>query len=386
MKDNAGFPIATVIGGGQLARMMQPAAIELGVNLRLLSVSIDESAARVIPDTHIGHHTDADAVRSAADGASVVTFDHEHVPNELLAQLQTGDIAVHPGPHALLYAQDKLAMRRKLTDIGVPCPRWREVTDLDNAREVLTEFGGHAVFKTARGGYDGKGVAVVHHSDDLAKISDWFDGDGPEILAEELVDFTRELAALVARSPSGQAAAWPIVQTVQTAGVCDEVIAPAPHLSEDTAARATQIALTIVKELDVTGVCAVELFETSDGAVVVNELAMRPHNSGHWTQDGALTSQFEQHLRAVLDLPLGDTTARAPWVVMVNVLGSSYPDLYRSYLHVMAHDPGVKIHMYGKEVRAGRKLGHVTVTGDDLDDVRSRARHAADFIMGRIDE
>ena len=222
---------------------------------------------------------------------------------------------------------------------------------------------------------------------DLADAEAWLARAGGEgLLAEEFVVCRRELAALVARSPSGQAAAWPVVETVQVDGVCREVIAPAPGLDEDLAVAAAGIALRVAGELGVVGVLAVEMFETDDGRVLVNELAMRPHNSGHWTIDGAVTSQFEQHLRAVLDLPLGDPRARAPWSVMVNVLGGAYEDLYRSYLHVMARDPGVKVHLYGKEVRPGRKVGHVTVVGGDLEDCRARARHAADFITGVIDE
>ena len=215
------------------------------------------------------------------------------------------------------------------------------------------------------------------------------------VLLEEAVDFTRELAVLVARSPSGQAAAWPVVETVQTGGICTEVLAPAPGLDDDLARAATEGALRIAGELGVTGVLAVEMFEVrgQDGrpGYVVNELAMRPHNSGHWTIEGAVTSQFEQHLRAVLDLPLGDPSARSGWTVMANVLGGEHPDLYPTYRHLMARDPGLKIHLYGKGVRPGRKLGHVTVFGDDLDPdalpaLRERARHAADYLQGVVTE
>src|SRR3569833_2072966 len=199
------------------------------------------------------------------------------------------------------------------------------------------------------------------------------------LLAEEHVPFRRELAALVARSPYGQGAAYPIVQTVQRDGICHEVIAPAPGLDADVAEEAQRLALDIADRLGVTGLLAVELFETDRG-VLVNELAMRPHNSGHWTIEGARTSQFEQHLRAVLDLPLGDTRPTAPYAVMANVLGGDDPKIYPRYIHVMAHDPGMKVHFYGKEIRPGRKIGHVTALGADLDDVRDRARHAADYL------
>jgi 5-(carboxyamino)imidazole ribonucleotide synthase len=206
------------------------------------------------------------------------------------------------------------------------------------------------------------------------------------VLAEEAVDFARELAANVVRSPHGQAVAYPVVESVQVDGVCDTVIAPAPGLAPELALAAQRLALRIAKELGVTGHLAVELFETRDGRVLVNELAMRPHNSGHWTQDGAVTSQFANHVRAVLDLPLGDPRPRAPWTVMTNVLGGDYPDLYPAFLHCMARDPGLKIHMYGKDVKPGRKVGHVTAYGEDLAEVRERARHAADYLRGVIDD
>jgi 5-(carboxyamino)imidazole ribonucleotide synthase len=282
-----------------------------------------------------------------------------------------------------VHAQDKAVMRARLTGLGLPVPRWRVVADAGGLAAFAQEVGLPLVLKTPRGGYDGKGVLVVR---ELGDASEWLArADGTGLLAEELVPFRRELAALVARSPSGQAAAWPVVETVQVEGICREVLAPAPDLDADLAVRAVEVALRIAGELGVVGVLAVEMFETADGEVLVNELAMRPHNSGHWTIDGAVTSQFEQHLRAVLDLPLGDPRARGRWSVMANVLGGGYEDLYRSYLHVMARDPGVKVHMYGKAVRPGRKVGHVTVVGDDLEECRARARHAADFITGAID-
>ncbi len=316
----------------------------------------------------------------------MLTFDHEHVPTALLRSLEAAGVAVRPGADALVHAQDKSVMRARLAALGIAQPRWRMVSDEPALAAFAAEVGLPLVLKTPRGGYDGKGVLVVREPADAAG---WFARSAGEsttgLLAEEFVPFRRELAALVARSPSGQAAAWPVVETVQVDGVCREVVAPAPDLDAALAVAATDVALRVAGELGVVGVLAVEMFETDDGRVLVNELAMRPHNSGHWTMDGAVTSQFEQHLRAVLDLPLGDPRIRAPWSVMVNVLGGDYEDLYRSYLHVMARDPGVKVHLYGKEVRPGRKVGHVTVTGDDLEDCRARARHAADFITGVID-
>jgi 5-(carboxyamino)imidazole ribonucleotide synthase len=279
-----------------------------------------------------------------------------------------------------VHAQDKLVMRERLRALGVPCPRWRVVRTEAELAAFADEVGWPVVLKTPRGGYDGKGVAVVEQA---AAAAEWL-GRGEPLLAEERVAFTRELAAVVARSPHGQAAAYPVVETVQVDGICREVVAPAA-ISESHATAAQQAALRIAEGLGVVGILAVELFDTESG-VLVNELAMRPHNSGHWTIDGAVTSQFEQHLRAVLDLPLGSPRMHERHAVMVNVLGGEHPDMYRAFLHCMARDPGLRIHMYGKEVRPGRKVGHVTVTGTDVDDCRERARHAAAYLRGDIDE
>ncbi len=375
-----GFPVVGVVGGGQLARMMAAPAIGLGITLRVLARDPQDSAALVVPGTEVGDEGDLDALRAFAAGCDVLTFDHEHVPTEHLRTLEAEGVVVRPGPDALEHAQDKVVMRKRLTELGVPCPRWAVVSSVEQLAAFADEVGRPVVLKTPRGGYDGKGVRLV---DDPAEAADWFLAGDP-LLAEERVAFTRELAVLVARSPHGQAAVWPVVETVQVDGVCREVIAPAP-IHEDHALAAQQAALRIAEGLGVTGVMAIEMFDTEAG-VLVNELAMRPHNSGHWTLEGARTSQFEQHLRAVLDLPLGDTRMTAPQVVMANVLGGDVPDMYDGYLHCFAHDPGVRIHMYGKQVRPGRKVGHVTTLGSDADDVRDRAKHAAAFLRGDTDD
>jgi len=375
------FPVVGMVGAGQLARMCAQAAIGLGVKFTVLAADAQESAAQVVPATVIGNHDNVDDLLAFARDCDVITFDHEHVPTEHLDALIAAGIAVRPGPHALVNAQDKLHMRTTLSAAGIPAPLWREVTSAEDVADFAATVGWPVVLKTARGGYDGKGVMVVSSAEEAAVA---LSGSNVRWLVEEKVDFTCELAVQVARSPHGQAAVYPVVQTIQRDGICREVIAPAP-IDEDTAIQAQAIALQIAQLLDVTGMLAVEMFLTTNG-VVVNELAMRPHNSGHWTIDGAVTSQFEQHLRAVLDLPLGSTAALAPHVVMVNVLGGDHPDMYHAYLHCMARDPGLKIHMYGKEVRPGRKVGHVTVVGDDLADLLERGRHAAAYLTGEITE
>ena len=364
--------------------MMAEPAAALGVPLRLLAEGPDVSAAQVIPDHTVGDHTDLPTLRALVEDCAVVTFDHEHVPTAHLHALEDDGVHVRPGPQALVHAQDKAVMREALDRIGGPLPRHAVVADVD---EVVA-FGLPCVLKTSRGGYDGKGVWFVDTPEECAAAFAAADaGAGVRVLAEERVDFRRELSALVARSPSGQAAAYPVVESVQRDGVCREVVAPAPGLADTLATQAQRLALRIARELGVTGILAVELFETRDGRVLVNELAMRPHNTGHWTQDGAVTSQFENHLRAVLDLPLGSPVARAPWTVMVNILGGpadSGGRLYDGYPHAMARDPRLRVHLYGKEPRPGRKVGHVTAYGDDLQECLERARHAAAWFAGEL--
>ncbi|MCG7429524.1 5-(carboxyamino)imidazole ribonucleotide synthase [Dermacoccus nishinomiyaensis] len=379
-----GFPVVGIIGGGQLARMCAAPAAELALTLSVFAESDDAAAALVVPHAPVGDYRDAEQVREWARGCDVVTFDHEHVPAGVLAALEADGVALHPRPSALRFAQDKLAMRQRLSDLDVPCPAWAPVSTSDELSAFGEQHGWPLVLKTPTGGYDGKGVMFVRTPDDADA---WLaQADGAPLLAEEAVAFEREIAVMIARSPSGQVAVWPIVETVQVDGICTEVLAPAPDLSDDAAERITSAAITIARELDVTGVMAVELFDVGGGEFVVNELAMRPHNSGHWSMDGSVTGQFEQHLRAVLDLPLGDTRARAPWTVMGNVLGGEYEELYPTYKHLMARDPGLKVHLYGKGVRPGRKIGHVNVFGDDLVGLRARARHACDYLQGTVTE
>jgi 5-(carboxyamino)imidazole ribonucleotide synthase len=383
---SSSVPVVAMVGGGQLARMTHQAAIAMGQTLRVLAVDPADPAAQVSPDIVLGSHTDYDALVKVAQGATVVTFDHEHVPTEHLDRLVADGVTVAPPPEALVHAQDKLVMRRRLSDLGAPVPRFTEVTTADEAERFAREAGGAAVIKTIRGGYDGRGVVLLDSPEQARETAARYLADGVPILIEERVAMRRELSALVARSAFGQGSAWPVVQTVQRNGICVEVIAPAPDLPDDLAAGAQQLGLRLASELGVVGVLAVELFETTDGEILVNELAMRPHNSGHWTMDGAVTSQFEQHLRAVLDYPLGETSARADVVVMANVLGA--PETPAMIVderihHLFARMPDAKVHMYGKGERPGRKLGHVNLVGkpgEDVEAVRERANRAAHWL------
>lgn len=375
------LPRVGVIGGGQLARMMQSSAIELGLDLRLLAEGADVSAAAVVVRTTVGDYRDEETVLAFARDCDVVTFDHEHVPPSILRRLEAEGVAVRPSPDALVHAQDKAIMRERLTALGIPCPAWRVVATPAELEAFGDEQGWPIIAKVSRGGYDGRGVWKV---DAAAGCDEPFAAlaEGAVVVAEEFVDFSRELSVLVVRSPSGQAASWPVSETVQTDGICVETVTPAPGLDPQIASDLQRMGLRLAVELDVTGVLAVELMERRTGGVVVNELAMRPHNTGHWSMDGAVSSQFENHLRAVADIPLGATTATAQVVVMHNVLGGQRDGFGDGVGHALANDPAVKLHWYGKSHAPGRKLGHVTCTGDDVEEVRARARRAAAWLRG----
>ena len=367
-----------MVGAGQLARMMLGPAIELGLELEVLATDPAESAAAVAARVRLGRHDDETAVRGLAEEVDVLTFDHEHVPTAILEGIGRDALAaVRPGPGALVHAQDKLVMRERLTALGHPCPRWWRIDSAAALEDALGEAGGRLVVKTPRGGYDAHGVRIVETA---AEADDWL-GEPGELLAEELVPFTRELSAQVARRPGGGARAYPVVQSLQKDGVCYEIVAPAPGLDDADQRRIQDLALAIAEDLGVTGMLAVELFETADGRVLVNELAMRPHNTGHWSMDGAVTGQFEQHLRAAADLPLGATTPLAPVAVMVNLLGGTAQDLAPGTAAALAQEPGLKVHLYGKSVRPGRKIGHVTLLGDDAEDLLARAHRAEHLII-----
>lgn len=378
MDTRTGLPVVGMVGGGQLARMTHQAAIALGQSLRVLSESPDDSAALVAAEVRIGAHTDLAALRDFAKGCDAVTFDHEHVPTAHIAALAAEGVKIYPGAEAIVYAQDKRQMRERLSALGAPVPRWRPVTSAGDVAALAAETSWPVVAKAVRGGYDGRGVWMLQSPAEAAELI----ATGTELIVEERVPLLRELAVQVARSPFGQVAAYPVVETVQRDGICVEVLAPAPGLSEALAVEAQQLAIDLANGLGVVGLLAVELFQTEAG-LVVNELAMRPHNSGHWTIEGARTSQFEQHLRAVLDYPMGETALTAPAVVMANVLGGEPGGMSidERLHHLFAAEPGARVHLYGKQVRPGRKIGHVTVLGDELTSVRARAARAVRWLQ-----
>lgn len=382
------MPVVAVIGDGQLARMMQTAAIELGQSLRVLAGADNSSAAQVCADVVLGDYKNYDDLLRAAQGTQAITFDHEHVPNEHINQLIAAGFNVQPQPEALINAQDKLIMRQRLQELGVPVPRFAEMTTADDAIAFWQLCNGAVCLKARRGGYDGHGVWFPKTEDDLVELTTKLLEAGTPLMAEEKVSLVRELSVLVARNPSGEVAAWPITESVQRDGVCAEAIAPAPNLDPDLATRCSEVGLKVAQALGVTGVLAVELFAFTNAAgaedIAVNELAMRPHNTGHWTQDGSVTSQFEQHLRAVLDMPLGSTELLAPVTVMANVLGADTDPasgMQERVVTVMRRFPRAKVHLYGKGHRPGRKIGHINLTGTDAEATRIQARLAADFLV-----
>ncbi|WP_432420337.1 5-(carboxyamino)imidazole ribonucleotide synthase [Nocardia neocaledoniensis] len=385
--DPSAMPTVTMVGGGQLARMTHQAAVALGQRLRVLAERPDDPAAQVTPEVVLGSHSDLSALRKAAVGSHALTFDHEHVPTEHLDVLVAEGVNVAPPPQALIYAQDKLAMRTKLSELGLPVPAFVEVTAPADAIAFGDEHGWPFVLKAVRGGYDGRGVWMPADATEAERLVTEQLAHGVQLLAEAKVDLARELSAMVARSPFGQAATWPVVETVQRNGQCAVVLAPAPGLDEDLAARAETMALELAAGLGVVGVMAVELFETHDGEILVNELAMRPHNSGHWGMDGARTGQFEQHLRAVLDYPLGDTTPLAPVTVMANILGAPEApamSMDERLHHLFARLPEAKVHLYGKGERPDRKIGHVNILGEDVTETREKAERAAHWMSHAV--
>ena len=369
---NERFPTVGIIGAGQLARMSVAPATALGINLLLFAQDKDDSAAQISQHV-VGDFRDLTQLLEFAKQCDLVTFEHELVPLSVIKGLEAAGVKVFPSSNSFQYSQDKAAMRAKLATY--PSPKWKVIEDEGQA------FDFPFMAKKISGGYDGRGVWKVKNLDDLEELL----AEHSQLLIEELIEFDCEIAVMVARSEHGQATSWAPTQTVQKDGICTLTITPAPNISTEIAEKAQHLALSIASEIALVGVMAVEMFIKGD-EIFINELAMRPHNSGHWTIEGSRTSQFEQHLRAILDLPLGDPTMTAPYAVMGNILGGDKSDMYRPYLHLMARNPELKFHQYKKEVRKGRKIGHVTVIGENLLELTEVAEHARDYMSGEIDE
>ena len=346
-------------------------AIALGVTLKLFAQDKSDSAAQIC-DHVVGDFRNLKEVLNFARECDVITFEHELVPLSVIKGLEAEGIRVYPPSSAFIYSQNKAEMRKILSDL--PSPQWKLIAD----EEEITSF--PVIAKAISGGYDGRGVWKISDRDLLKDII----AIHPQLLIEELVEFDSEIAVMVARSPHGQASTWAPTQTIQENGICTRTVTPAT-VSSEVSEKASALALAIAERVGLVGVMAVEMFVKGD-QLFINELAMRPHNSGHWTIEGSATSQFEQHLRAILDLPLGDPSMTASFAVMGNILGGDKSDMYRPYLHLMARNPELKVHQYMKEVRPGRKIGHVNAVGEDLLHLEELIVHARDYMSGEIDE
>ncbi len=369
------FPRVGVIGAGQLARMMAVPANDLGIAFKVFA-STENDGANSVADYVVGDYTNAAEVLDFAKSCDLITFEHELVPQSVIRELEKSGIKVYPRSESFIYSQNKIVMRQKMAELSLPNPQW-EISE--NGQTTLAF---PLIAKVPAGGYDGRGVFVVKNQSELTELSQQIQG---KLLLEEKLNFTQEISVMVARSPHGQAATWPATLTIQADGICVQTVTPVPGLPEKLAIEVQEAALKIAQGINLVGVMAVEMFIVGEN-FFINELALRPHNSGHWSIEGSLTSQFEQHLRAILDLPLGATAMTAPYAVMGNVLGGEKNDMYRPYLHLMARTPSLKFHQYGKEVRPGRKIGHVTMVGEYLLELQSEVEHAVDYMSGVIDE
>ena len=374
-------PVLGMVGAGQLARMTHQATIGLSIQLRVLAAREDDSAAVVLSDVRLGSWHRLEDLEQFAEGCDVVTFDHELTDPRHLAALEERGHVLRPSAAAERFAQDKRYQRDQLAAAGFPVPAHASVATAAELVAFGDEHGWPVVAKAVRGGYDGRGVWVLGHADEARRLVETAGQAGTELLAEEHVPLARELAVAVARRPGGEQVRYAVTETVQQDGICVELLAPAP-VDDDVAAAAADLAGRVVDHVDGTGLVAVELFHATDGRLLVNELALRPHNSVHWSIEGARTSQFQNHARAVLDLPLGDPGLTAPAVATVNVLGPADGSEPRSRLAAALAVPGVAVHLYGKDARPGRKLGHVTALGEDPVDTRQRARAAAARLTG----
>ncbi|BAB74441.1 5-(carboxyamino)imidazole ribonucleotide synthase [Anabaena sp. FACHB-709] len=363
-----------VIGGGQLAWMMGGAANKLGLDLIVQTPSSNDPAVSIAQDIVLANIDDAHATEILAKKSDVITFENEFVNLEALSLLANQGVCFRPKLDALSPLLDKYHQRCYLKNLGLPVPQFFALENQENLISKIDDLGFPLVLKSRRHGYDGQGTFIIH---DLATLQEKIDlnhNTNTTYLIEEFIPFERELAVIAARSVDGEVVIYPVVETQQEQQVCRRVIAPA-HITPDQAAAAEAIASTLLNSLEVVGVFGIELFLTADGQVLVNEIAPRTHNSGHFSLDACETSQFEQHLRAICGLPLGNPALQCAGTVMVNLLGyeNSQSD-YQNQRQQLAAIPQAHVHWYGKtESRPGRKLGHVTVLLNNHDQTTAQA-------------
>ena len=369
-----GQPTVAILGGGQLARMMCAAATRLGVHTRVYQQA-DTGPCRFVADLVTGPWDDADALRDFLAPADVVTLDYEAIDLRTVSTVLPEGVPLRPGAHTMAWVSDKVVQRNKAVEAGLPVGPTQACASLEELRAAGQRLGYPLMLKRPRNSYDGYGNRTVKSQDELSAAHQALGGG--VVLAEGWVPFEVELAVMVARRPGGEAKAYPVVATYQKDHRCDVVEIPAA-VSADVARRATELALAAAEAYDCIGVVGVEMFLLPSGEVWLNEIAPRPHNTGHYTLDASVTSQFENHLRGVLDLPLGDTSSVGPAAAMVNVIGTRDGAVRNDGLGRALAVPGAAIHLYGKyDVRPGRKMGHITAMADDVATARARATEAA---------
>lgn len=371
-------PVLGILGGGQLARMTAYAAFRLGLHLHIFDAHGGSPAGEIAHREVVGDVTDHDALIAFGRDCDVVTLESEFVNEKHLAALEAAGVRVHPGSACLALIQDKLVQKQTLLNAGIPVAPFRGVESVEEVIEAGAELGWPLVLKSRRNGYDGYGNATLRSPDDVAE--GWrritSSAERQELYVEAFVPFERELATMVARSTVGEVRLYPIVDTVQVGHICHRVSAPA-QVPDPVAERAGEMARAAVEAVGGVGVTGVEMFLLSNGEVIVNELAPRPHNSGHYTIEGCTTSQFENHLRGVMGWPLGDTGLRAPGVVMVNILGREDAEGWAENYPEVLDDPAAHLHLYGKRhSRKGRKMGHITVLASTVEEAIERAESA----------
>jgi 5-(carboxyamino)imidazole ribonucleotide synthase len=363
-----------ILGAGQLGRMLTLAALPLGFKVVVLSPTADSPAKQVGAEEIVGDLYDPVALSKLAERADYITIEIEHLDALALEALELSGKSVNPAAKTVKMIQDKLLQKQFLDDASIPVAPFVAITDQAVAAGVLRDFGGSMLLKTRRGGYDGRGNMVITSDADIGRAFKVF-ADKP-LYAEKLVPFSKELAVVVARSTTGEVAVYPVVETVHVRNICVEVLAPAPIPAKQRK-QAEQLAGKVAALLDGAGVFAIEMFLTVDGEILVNEIAPRVHNSGHYTIEAARTSQFEQHIRAITGLPLGDTDLIVPAAVMVNILGERDGPTTLIGLDKAQKMPHTAVHLYGKSpTKIDRKMGHITSTGKTIAEARKAARQA----------
>ena len=371
-------PILGIVGAGQLARMMVQAAVPLNIDVRVLAKTSADSAALIAPHVEIGDPADENAIVSFGEKCDFVTLDHELVNLVGLEKLLANKVKVQPTPKTLQFAKNKLYQRTSFQAAGFPVPSFSKIDTLADFVEFGDRHGWPLAAKAITGGYDGRGVWIIGDTEAAEKLLAETKEAGINLYVEEHVEIEKELAVLVVRRPSGELQTYPIIETRQEDGICHEAIAPA-QISQAIEENARKIGVDVAEFTEAGGIIAIELFLKADGTILINEIATRPHNSGHLTIDGTITSQFENHLRGVMDWPLGSTTMTSKFALMLNILGSSEAD--PSDRLPLNHSNDTAIHLYGKVARAGRKLGHITAVGDSPETIYQSAQKLINHLV-----